>query len=200
MQVVQSEKLKIGKRVGVLSDKRTLTLQMVFPTYGMQSGTSPGNSINLMHACFHGIMVKIKAKLDDTKYQEIMKKGGWGGLRVQKLVVGLLDTYHTCLFNVGMTLPVTAERADFMMNGMVNWKQTFIDATFLPTQAQWDAVPRTPENPLARITAPVHDDSSDDEGDEDRAEAPAALYRARSQKPLVSTVTADACEHAPRDW
>jgi len=211
MQVVQSEKLKIGKRVGVVTDKRTLTLQMVFPTYGMQSGNSPGNSINVMHACFHGIMVKIKAKLDDNKYQEIMKKGGWTAGKVQKLVAGLLDTYNTCLFSAGMTLPVTAERADFMMNGMVNWKQTFIDAGFLPTQAQWDAVPRTPENPLARIRAQVHDDSSDDEGGEVTTETPPELYRARSQKPpaLANTLldlhqaahyTADACAPAPRDW
>jgi len=210
MQVVQSEKLKIGKRVGVLVDKRTLTLQMVFPTYGMQSGNSPGNSINVMHGCFHGMMVKIKTKLADDRYQGIMKASGWTSQNVQRLVVGLLDTYNTCLFSSGMVAPVTAERADFMMNGMVNWKQTFIDAGFLPTQDKWDAVPRTPENPLARIRAPVHDDSSDEEGYEVKPDIPSGLYRARSQKPaLASTLldqsqdshyTADAYERAPRDW
>jgi hypothetical protein len=248
VQVVQSEKLKIGKRVGVTTEKGTLTLQMVLPTYGMLSGDSPGNSINLMHACFHSIMVKIKAKLDDDKYQKIMSSIGdvpppWTKNRVSGLMLGLLDTYNTCLFNIGMSVPVTAERADFMANGMVSWKQTFINRHFLPTQDKWDAVQRTPEDPMAAITAAVVDDSSDDEAE--YADKPAVL-RGRSMKfgedtantnqkleeaerksgartyafakypvtdprnPLHpnyagqeiahANYTADACEHAPRDW
>jgi hypothetical protein len=225
VQVVQSEKLKIGKRVGVTTEKGTLTLQMVLPTYGMLSGDSPGNSINLMHACFHNIMVKIKAKLDDDKYQKIMSAtgGAWNYGRVSGLMLGLLDTYNTCLFNIGMSVPVTAERADFMANGMVSWKQTFIIRRFLPTQDKWDAVQRTPEDPMAAITAAVVDDSSDDEADY-AVKAPvlrgrsmrfgddaAAAEAARTEAARIATLnnpdlgahanyTADACEHAPRDW
>jgi hypothetical protein len=232
VQVVQSEKLKIGKRLGVVTDKGTLTLQMVLPTYGMLSGSSPGNSINLMHACFHNIMVKIKAKLDDDKYRTIMSATGgvWTKTRVKFLMLGLLDTYNTCLFNIGMSVPVTAERADFMANGMVSWKKVFIDRGFLPTQDKWDAVARTPENPMAAITAAVVDDSSDDEAGSEAREpivrgrsmrfgddaAAAARVKAEADAAAAAlknggsggksdlgnhaNYTADACEHAPRDW
>lgn len=181
IQVVQSGKLKIGNRVGVTAEKGTLNLQMVFPTYGMQSGTSPGNSINLMHACFHNIMVKIKAKLDDDKYQKVMGAAGgaWTKTRVQALMLGLLDTYNTFLFNIGMSLPVTAERADFMANGMVSWKQAFITTGFIPKQDKWDAVVRTAEDPMAPITAQVDDVSSDDDADD--AERP-SVARGRSMR------------------
>jgi hypothetical protein len=190
-------------------------------------------------------MVKIKAKLDDDKYQKIMSAtgGAWNYGRVSGLMLGLLDTYNTCLFNIGMSVPVTAERADFMANGMVSWKQTFINKSFLPKQKDWDAVQRTPEDPMAAITAAVVDDSSDDEAD--YADKPAVL-RGRSmkfgqdpantkqkleeverksaartaafgkypendprhpfhpdyvaQEIAHANYTADACEHAPRDW
>lgn len=206
IQVVQSGKLKIGKRAGVTAERGTLNLQMVFPTYGMQSGTSPGNSINLMHACFHNIMVKIKAKLDDDKYQKIMGAtgGAWTKTRVQTLMLGLLDTYNTCLFNIGMSLPVTAERSDFMANGMVSWKKTFITKEFLPPQDKWDAAPRTAEDPMAIITSQV-DDDSDDDADYTQI---APTRRLRSERFLLPDASDEAAvaeasslgEHATRDW
>ena len=212
VQVIQSEKVKIDKRVGVTTEKGTLTLQMVLPTYGMLSGNSPGNSINLMHECLHNIMVIIKAKIGDDKYQKIMAStGAWTKIRVQNLVLGLLDVYNTCLFNVGMKWAVDAERIQTMTNGIVAWKAIFIQKGLLPKQTEWDTVPREQEDPTAAVKAQIDDYSDDEEATDTRApvlgrhRSEAAARKAapaRSDLELGerANYTADASEHAARVW
>ena len=165
IQVIQSDKIKFGKRYGVGdkgSDTSRMKLQMVCPMPGMSA-----KSKTVVQSIVKHVMHAIEAKVRSEDYQRVMGADStWNNEMARKCVKALLKYSNLCFFYRIMHYPLGNQRILQLKNVMQTWSAYFEEKSCLPSKDSLDKLKirakPTDAIPL-RYKSRQHPDDSTDE-------------------------------------
>jgi hypothetical protein len=166
IQVIQSDKIKIGKRYGIEdanAGSTRMKMQMVCPMADM----SP-NAKTVVRRIVEHVMDSIQEKVRDEDIQGIVKKNKtWDSETARNLLRALLHYCNMCFYYRIMHYRLSNARILQLKNAMQTWNAYFVAKEVLPSKETLDGLKKkeqpTDEVPLRWKTRQHPDDSTDED-------------------------------------